>query len=83
MLYLRFTDNIFMIWTKSSNGSFIKTFMKNLNVNIHPSKEFDFQYSKDKIKFMERLVYRDQHQKLETTLYQKPKKFSKLLRCEI
>lgn len=73
MLYLRFTDDIFMIWTKSSNGSFIKTFVKNLNVSIHPSKEFDFKYSKDKIEFMERLVYRDQHQKLEMTLYQKPK----------
>ena len=32
-----------------------------------------FKYSKDKIGFFDKLVYIDQHQKLQTSLYQKPR----------
>ena len=64
MLYLIFIDDMFMIWTKSENER--KIFLK------HPSIKFDFKYSKNKIEFLDTLVYIDQHQKLQTSLYQKP-----------
>ena len=41
--------------------------MKGLNIK-HCSLKFDFNYSKDKTKFFDTLVYVDQHQKLQTTL---------------
>ena len=69
MLYLIFIDDMFMIWTKSENER--KIFMKDLNTK-HPSIKFDFKYSKNKIEFLDTLVYIDQHQKLQTSLYQKP-----------
>ena len=69
MLYLRFIDDIFMIWTKSENE--LKIFMKDLNTK-HTSINFDFKYSKDKIEFLDTLFYIDQHQKLQTALYQNP-----------
>ena len=39
MLYLRFIDDIFMIWIKSENE--LKMFMKDLNTK-HTSINFDF-----------------------------------------
>ena len=70
VLYLRFIDDIFMIWTKSENE--LENFIKDLNTK-HPSIKFDFKYSKDKIEILDTLVYIDQHkyQKLQTTLYKK------------
>ena len=46
MLYLRFIIDIFMMWAKSENE--FKIFMKDLSTK-HPSKKFEFKYSKDKI----------------------------------
>ena len=66
MLYLRIIDDIFMIWTKSKNE--LGNFMKDLNIK-HSSIKFDCKYFKDKIEFLDALVYIDQHQKLQTTLY--------------
>ena len=40
MLYLRFIDDIFMVWTKSENE--LKMFMKDLNTK-HTSINFDFK----------------------------------------
>ena len=37
--------------------------MKDLNTN-YLSIKFDFKYSKDKVEFLDSLVYIDQHQKL-------------------
>ena len=49
----------------------LKFLLKDLNSKL-PSIKFDFKYSTDKIELLDMLVYSDQHQKLQTTLYQKP-----------
>ena len=69
MLCLRFVDDIFMICIKSENE--LKNLMKDLNTK-HPSIRFDFKYSKEKIEFLNTLIYKDQLQKLQTTLNLKP-----------
>ena len=38
---------------------------------IHSSIEFDQKYSKSKIEFLEVLVYKDERQRLQTTLFKK------------
>ena len=69
MLYLRFVDDIFMIWTKSEKK--LKNLMKDLNTK-YPSIKFDFEYSKDKIEFLDTVIRADHRQKLQTTLNLKP-----------
>ena len=45
-LYLRYIDDIILIWTKSENE--LLTFFEKLNQQ-HPSIKFEMKYSKDKI----------------------------------
>lgn len=49
----------------------LKFLLKDLNKKLWSIK-FDYKYSTDKIEFLDSLVYLDQHQKLQTTLYQEP-----------
>ena len=57
------------MWTKSKNE--LKNFMNYLSTK-NSSIKFDFNYFKVKIEFLDTLVYIEQRQKLQTTLYQKP-----------
>ena len=67
--YLRFIDDIFIVWTKSENQ--LKSFVNEINKKHHSIK-FDFEFSKEKIEFLDTLVYKDYHNRLQTTLYKKP-----------
>ena len=67
--YLRFFDDIFMVWTKSENE--LKSFINEINKKHHSIK-FDFRFSKEKIEFLDTLVYKDHNNRLQTTFYKKP-----------
>ena len=56
--YLHFINNIFMVWTKSENK--LKFFINAINKKHH-SRKFDFKFSKEKIEFLDTLVYKDQN----------------------
>ena len=58
-----------MVWTKSENE--LKSFINEINKKHHSIK-FDFKFSKEKIEFLDTLVYKDHHNRLQTTLYKKP-----------
>ena len=64
ILFLRYIDDIFMVWTKSEKQ--LKDFMSELNQK-HPSIKFDCK----QIEFLDTLVYIDQQNKLQTTLFRK------------
>ena len=67
ILFLRYIDDIFMVWTKSEKQ--LKDFMSELNQK-HPIK-FDYKFDCKQIEFLDTLVYIDQQNKLKTTLFQK------------
>ena len=69
LLYLRFIHDIFMIWTKSEKD--LIEFLNELNTK-HTSIKFAFKYSRQQIEFLDTLVYIDNNNKLQTTLYKKP-----------
>ena len=69
LLYLRFIDDIFMIWTKSEKD--LIEFLNELNTK-HTSIKFEFKYLRQQIEFLGTLVYIDNNNKLQTTLYKKP-----------
>ena len=58
-----------MVWTKSESE--LKVFINEINKNYHSIK-FDFKFSKEKIEFLNTLVYKDHNNRLQTTLYKKP-----------
>ena len=68
-LYLSYIDDIILIWTKSENE--LLTFFEKLNQQ-HPSIKFEMKYSKDKIEFLDTLIYKDKNNNIQTTLYKKP-----------
>ena len=67
--YLRFIDDIFMIWTKAEKD--LIEFLNELNTK-HTSIRFEFKYLRQQIEFLETLVYIDNNNKLQATLYKKP-----------
>ena len=67
-LYLRYIDDIILIWTKSENELLI--FFEKLNQQ-HPSIKFEMKYSKGKIEFLDTLLYKDKNNNIQTTLYKK------------
>ena len=67
--YLRFIDDIFMVWTKSENQ--YKFFRNEINKKHHFIK-FDFKFSKEEIEFLDTLVHKEHSNRLQTTLYKKP-----------
>ena len=69
ILYLRYIDDIFLIWSNPLND--LKIFLNDVN-EIHPSIKFESSFSKSKIPFLDVLVYKDSFSKLQTTLYKKP-----------
>ena len=61
ILFLRYIDGIFMVWTKSEKQ--LKYFMSELNQK-HPSIKFDYKIDCKQIEFLDTLVYIDQQNKL-------------------
>ena len=61
ILYLRYIDDIFMVWTKSEKQ--LKDFMSELNQK-HPSINFNYKSDCKQIEFLNTLVYIDQQNKL-------------------
>ena len=68
-LYLRYIDDIFIIWNDSKE-SFIN-FIKDLNTR-HASIKFDYKISEEGGYFLDTTVFIDQNDKLQTKLYRKP-----------
>ena len=66
--FLRFIDNLFMIWTCSEQE--LLDFMSDLNKK-HPSIKFEFKYSQTKIEFLDVLVHKDHNNMLQATIYRK------------
>ena len=66
ILFLRYIDDIFMIWTKSEKQ--LKDFMSELNQK-HPSIKFDYKFDCKQIEFLDTLVYIDEQNKLQDTLF--------------
>ena len=65
-IYLRYIDDIFMVWTKSESE--LKHFMNEINQK-HQSIKFDFKFSKKSIEFLDTLIHTDRKNRLQTTLY--------------
>ena len=57
-LYLRYIDDVILIWTKSENE--LLTFFEKLNQQ-HASIKFEMKHSKDKIEFLDTLTYKDKN----------------------
>ena len=65
-MFLRFIDDLFMIWTGSEQE--LLDFMNDLNKR-HSSIKFEFKYSQTKTEFLDVLVYKDHNNMLQTTVY--------------
>ena len=65
ILFLCYID-IFMVWTKSEKQ--LKDFLSELNQK-HPSIKFDYKFDCKQIESLDNLVYIDQQNKLQTTLF--------------
>ena len=68
LTWLRFIDDIVMIWT---HGETLKEFITYLN-SLHQSIQFTHEFSKTSINFLDTLVKLNENRKLITTLYNKP-----------
>ena len=67
--YLRFIDDVFMVWTRSENK--LTSFINEINKKHHSIK-FDFKFSKEKIEFLDTFFHKDRNNRLQTMLYKKP-----------
>ena len=59
-LYLRYIDDIFIIWTDTKER--FKEFIKELNLR-HPSIKFDYTISNKEVSFLDIIVYIDKNNK--------------------
>ena len=69
LLYLRYIDDIFMIW-KGTKAE-LMTFIKELNEKDKTIK-FDFQILPRKISFFDAMLSKDENNNIQTTSYCKP-----------
>ena len=69
ILFLCYIDDIFMVWAKSEKQ--LKDFMNELNQK-HPSLKFDYKFDCKQTELLDTLVYIDQQNKPQTTLFKKP-----------
>ena len=69
VVYLRYIDDIFMVWTKFESE--LRHFMNEINQK-HQSIKFDFKFSKGSIESLDTIVYIDSKNRRLTTLYKKP-----------
>ena len=65
MLYLRYSDDIFLLWTDSKKS--LQAFLQNVNQQ-HPSIKFEAQMSTKEINFLDTTIYIN----FLTRLYRKP-----------
>uniref|UniRef100_K7EXL6 Reverse transcriptase domain-containing protein n=1 Tax=Pelodiscus sinensis TaxID=13735 RepID=K7EXL6_PELSI len=68
LLYLRYIDDIFMIWTHGQET--LETFHRDFN-NLHPTINLSLNHSTQEIHFLDTTV-QITNGKLDTTLYRKP-----------
>ena len=69
--YLRFINNIFLIWTGTTDQ--LMKFKQQIN-EIYPSLKIDFNFCIKEIDFLDTVVYKTQSGKLEIKLYRKESK---------
>ena len=69
LLYLRYIDDIFII-LKGTKAE-LMTFIKDL-IEKHKTIKFDFKVSPRKIAFLDAMLYEDENNNIQTTLYCKP-----------
>ena len=69
LIWLRFIDDVFMIWTHGKDS--LQEFTTYLN-SIHKTIKFTHEFSPESINFLDTTVKFDQDRKLITTLYNKP-----------
>ena len=66
ILYLRYIDDVFMVWTGTKQKLLI--FLEKLN-SKHKTIKFEHNISHSNISFLDTLVYKDKKNTLQTTLY--------------
>ena len=76
ILWLRFIDNIFAIWTYDHYS--LHQFIEYINI-IHSTTKFEMSQSRDRIPFLDTLVLLNNNGDLQTTLYKKRTDASPLL----
>ena len=69
LLWLRFIDDIFMIWTHGEDA--LTEFIEYLN-GIHPTIKFTHEVSPTSINFLDTTFKLNENRELYTTLYEKP-----------
>ena len=69
LLWLRFIDDIFMVWTHGRDE--LNKFINYLN-NIHPKIKFTSENSDTYVNFLDTTVKIDADRSIYTTLYEKP-----------
>ena len=69
ILYLRYIDDIFMIWIWTKQELLI--FLEKLN-SKHKTIKFEHKISHSNISFLDTLIHKDKNNTLQTTLYRKP-----------
>ena len=79
VIYLRYIDDIFMVWIKSESE--LRQFMNEINHN-HQSINFDFKFSKENMESLDTLLYIDSNNRLQTTFYKKPTDWQNYLHAE-
>ena len=67
-MFLRFIDDLFMIWTGSKQE--LLELMNDLNKK-HPLIKLEFKYSQTTIELLDVLFDKDQNNMLQTTTYRK------------
>ena len=68
LLYLSYIDDIFMLWKGTKVA--LMTFIKELNEK-HKNIKFDFPVSPRKTAFLDTMLYKDENNNIQTTLYHK------------
>jgi len=69
LLWLRFIDDIFFIWTHGITE--LQNFIAHVN-SLHPTIRLTFNYSPTHTPFLDTIIYIDLHRKLQSTIYRKP-----------
>ena len=69
MLYARYIDDIFFIWTGSKKE--LQTFFQHLNA-VHSTIKFDCKTSTESINFLDTVVQITEQREITTKLYKKP-----------
>ena len=80
VLFLRYIDDIFMVWTKSEKQ--LKDFISKLNPK-YPSIKFDYKFDCKQIEFLGTLVYIDQQNNLQNTLFRKSSDRQKFINAKL